>query len=221
MQSGAAFTDYIIGTAIVISAFCAKAPQILQLYETQSTECICLASVMMDVISLTIFTSYLYRKGHHFNEWGDSGANSLATFLLCLEVLFVDKETARAVLLAVSYVVVSIGLMSGVTPIALVALLECIMIPVGMASKLMQAWTNYNERSTGQISGVTTLMLFCGAVIKTIGTYRGCGDVILIANAMASAIGNGIIGLQILYYKNSELECLNNHDGREDDHDIT
>lgn len=70
--------------------------------------------------------------------------------------------------------------------------------------QLIQAFTNYKNQSTGQLSAVTCFMLFFGALTRIFTTIQETGDGILLFTFVCTSALNGLIAGQILWYWNSD-----------------
>jgi mannose-P-dolichol utilization defect protein 1 len=70
--------------------------------------------------------------------------------------------------------------------------------------QLIQAVTNYNNQSTGQLSAVTCFMLFFGAMVRIFTTIEETGDDILLLTYLCTATMNGVIAWQVVWYWNSD-----------------
>ena len=66
----------------------------------------------------------------------------------------------------------------------------------------MQAYTNYSNGNTGQLSAVTGFMLFFGSLARIFTSIQETGDPTMIAMFVCSTSANAIIASQILYYWN-------------------
>jgi len=64
----------------------------------------------------------------------------------------------------------------------------------------MQAISNYNNKSTGQLSGVTCWMLFLGSVARVFTSIQETGDITTIVIYLITTTLNGLILAQLLYY---------------------
>jgi mannose-P-dolichol utilization defect protein 1 len=68
--------------------------------------------------------------------------------------------------------------------------------------QFIQAFTNYKNQSTGQLSAITCFMLFFGAVTRILTTIQETGDNILILTYVCTSILNGVIAGQVVWYWN-------------------
>ncbi|PSN48014.1 Mannose-P-dolichol utilization defect 1 protein [Blattella germanica] len=71
---------------------------------------------------------------------------------------------------------------------------------------LIQAFTNFKNGSTGQLSAVTCFMLFAGALARVFTTIQETGDNILLLTFICTTILNGIIAAQVLWYWNADKD---------------
>jgi len=75
-------------------------------------------------------------------------------------------------------------------------------IPILLVGKLSQAYTNFKNSSTGQLSAATVIMLFAGSVARIFTSIQETGDKMMIITFCASSFANGVILSQLLYYWN-------------------
>jgi len=68
--------------------------------------------------------------------------------------------------------------------------------------KHSQAWTNFKNKSTGQLSAVTVILLFAGSLARIFTSIQKTGDSMMIITFCASSFANGVILSQLLYYWN-------------------
>ena len=68
--------------------------------------------------------------------------------------------------------------------------------------QLIQAYKNYTNGSTGQLSFITVILLFLGALARIFTSIQETNDNIMILTYVSSAFFNGIILSQVLYYWN-------------------
>lgn len=75
-----------------------------------------------------------------------------------------------------------------------------------MGLQLIQAYTNYVNGNTGQLSAATCFLLFFGALARIFTSIQETGDATLIAMCVCSTLANGIIAAQLLYYWNVDVK---------------
>lgn len=70
----------------------------------------------------------------------------------------------------------------------------------------MQAWTNYSNESTGQLSAATIFMLFFGSLARIFTSIQETGDATMISMYICSTVANGIIAAQFFYYWDLDIK---------------
>lgn len=104
--------------------------------------------------------------------------------------------------------------MGGPTTIDTLWNLQALNIPILIAGKLSQAWTNYQNGSTGQLSAVTCFMLLFGSLARIFTSIQETGDSIIILTYIISTLANGVIVAQLLYYWNADIEKKSKKGGK-------
>ena len=66
--------------------------------------------------------------------------------------------------------------------------------------QLIQAWANYKNSSTGQLSAITVFLIFAGSLSRIFTSVQETGDELVIAMYICSSFFNGILAGQIVYY---------------------
>lgn len=187
---------------IIAGSVMVKLPQILKLLANKSGEGINLWSVVLDLLAITFHLSYSFVKGFPFSAWGDSTFLALQTAAIAALVLHYSGSTSKAVGFVVLYAGILFSLTSGITPITVLSLFQAFNIPILLVGKLSQAYTNYKNGSTGQLSAATCFMLFAGSLARIFTSMQETNDTMMIITFVASTFANGVIVFQLLYYWN-------------------
>lgn len=75
-----------------------------------------------------------------------------------------------------------------------------------MGLQFIQAYTNYVNGNTGQLSAATCFMLFFGSLARIFTSIQETGDTTMITMYVCSTLANGIIVAQLLYYWNVDVK---------------
>jgi len=75
-----------------------------------------------------------------------------------------------------------------------------------MGLQFMQAYTNYSNGNTGQLSAVTCLLLFFGSLARIFTSIQETGDTTMILMYVCSTLANAVIVTQLLYYWNIDVK---------------
>lgn len=162
-------------------------------------------SVSLDLTAITIYMSYSFVKGFPFSAWGDASFLAVQTVLIGVFVLYYRNALAQATLYLGLYLSVCYIMMSGLTPMSVLWTLQTFNIPIVVAGKLVQAWANYSNGNTGQLSAVTIFMLFAGSAARIFTSIQETGDMVVILTYIASTLANGVLVAQMLYYWNVQV----------------
>ncbi|XP_023701731.1 mannose-P-dolichol utilization defect 1 protein homolog [Cryptotermes secundus] len=196
----------VLGLGIVAGSVMVKVPQITKILQNKTAEGISFLSVALDLFAITSNMSYNVIKGFPFSAWGEGFFLASQTAIIGALVLFFGRSSKETVLFTVSYLAICVILMGGYTPVNILWSMQALNVPIICVSKLIQAVTNYKNRSTGQLSAVTCFMLFFGALARVFTTIQDTGDNILLFTYLCTSILNGIIAGQVLWYWNSDKD---------------
>lgn len=185
-----------------------KLPQIIKIWQNRSGEGISLVSVLFDLCAITINASYSYVKAFPFSAWGDSAFLGVQTFIIGLLVLVYCGRNAQAILLAIVYSIILYILNSGITPVGTLWTLQGFNIPILLFGKLAQAFTNYQNGHTGQLSAITIVMLFGGSLARIFTSIQETGDSMIILTYMFSTFANSVLLFQLIYYWSVDVNAL-------------
>ena len=67
---------------------------------------------------------------------------------------------------------------------------------------MIQAYQNWRNGSTGQLSAITLFLLFVGALARVFTSIMETGDPIIIMTYAVSSGCNAILAFQMIYYWN-------------------
>ena len=141
-------------------------------------------------------------------------------------------HTAKAFAFLAAYIGVIIAVVSNSVPLHILWVGQAMVIPIVLTSRvslfkkilydinlqkknliinlksfyfmfqLIQAYTNYSNGNTGQLSAVTGFMLFFGSLARIFTSIQETGDTTMIAMFICSTSANALIASQIMYYWN-------------------
>lgn len=192
----------MLGYGIVAGSIFVKVPQILKLLANRSGAGINIFSVFLELTAITLNLSYSFVKGFPFSSWGDVSFLAIQTAVIAALVLHYNGSIVKAVLFLLSYLICSFVLMGGPTSVDVLWSLQVLNIPILVAGKLSQAYTNYSNGNTGQLSAITCFMLFFGSLARVFTSIQETGDSLIITTYIVSTLSNGVIVSQLLYYWN-------------------
>ncbi|XP_062368179.1 mannose-P-dolichol utilization defect 1 protein isoform X1 [Cinclus cinclus] len=156
----------VLGYGIVAGSLLVKVPQLLKVWGSRSGRGLSLPSVLLELLALGGSVGYGWAKGFPFSTWGESLFLLLQNLgLLFLLLHFRGRSGPGLLLLAVFGAFLGI-LVSPLTPLSFVTALQALNLPIIILSRVLQIVTNARQGHTGQLSGVTTGLLFGGALAR-------------------------------------------------------
>lgn len=197
-----------LGIGLILGSLLVKLPQIIKIYRNRSGEGISLVSVTLDLCAITVYASYSYVEAFPFSAWGDSAFLAVQTVIIGTLILYYAIKPAQAIIYLFGYLGVCYILMGGIMPVEMLWIMQGFNIPVLLSGKLTQAFTNYKNGHTGQLSAVTLLMLFFGSLARIFTSIQETGDTMSIVTYVASSFANTVLVLQLLYYWNVDVSKL-------------
>lgn len=191
-----------MGYGIVAGSIFVKVPQILKLLNNRSGDGLNIFAIFLELTAITLNLSYSYVKEFPFSSWGDVSFLAVQTVIVAALVLYYNGSKAKVYAFLAIYFTVAYTLMSGLTPINILWSLQAANIPVLLTAKFSQAYTNYSNGNTGQLSAATCFMLFFGSLARIFTSIQETGDQLIIVTYVLSTLSNGVIVSQLLYYWN-------------------
>lgn len=153
--------------------------------------------------------SYSFANGFPFSAWGDGTFLALQTATIGALIFFFEHRSALlAGIFALLYAGIVYVLMSGLTPLEFLWTLQGFNVPILLVGKMSQAWANFRNGSTGQLSAVTCFMLFFGSLARIFTSIQETGDTMMIVTFCVSTFANAVIVLQLLYYWNKPVIAI-------------
>ncbi|KAL0118144.1 hypothetical protein PUN28_009071 [Cardiocondyla obscurior] len=195
-----------LGLGIIGGSLLVKIPQIMKILKNKSGKGINVFSVLLDLFAITAMSSYSFCNKFPFSAWGDGVFLGIQTLIIALLVMHYNGETAKATAFLSAYLAVICAANSGLTPIHVLWACQAMNIPIVLISKFVQAYTNYSNGNTGQLSAVTCFMLFFGSLARIFTSIQETGDTTMITMYICSTLANGIIVAQLLYYWNADVK---------------
>lgn len=196
----------IMGLGIIGGSLLVKVPQIIKILKNKNSEGINFFSVLLDLFAVTAMTSYSFVSGFPFSSWGDGVSLGIQTLTIAVLVLHFGGDTAKATAFLAAYLAIITAVLSGIAPIKILWACQAMNIPIVLISKFSQAYTNYSNGSTGQLSAITGFMLFFGSLARIFTSIQETGDTTMIVMYMCSTFANAVIAAQILYYWNVDIK---------------
>ncbi|WAR28881.1 MPU1-like protein [Mya arenaria] len=139
--------------------------------------------------------------------YGEGVFLGIQSAIVIVLVLLYGGRTLGGILFVLLYTATMGFLISPMAPKELIAAMQGANIIIVMASKLIQAYANYSNGGTGQLSGITVFMLWAGSLARIFTSIQETGDTMTVVTYMAAFSCNCVLVSQMVYYsKKSKTE---------------
>ncbi|KAF0751134.1 mannose-P-dolichol utilization defect 1 protein [Aphis craccivora] len=179
-----------LGFGIVGGSLLVKLPQVIKVWHSKSAVGISLVNVCMDLFAVTANVVYSYSSQFPFSSWGDS-----------LFILFQTLLIRAASAFAFIYCSLLFFLVSDIVPNSFLWNAQFISIPLMFYGKMTQCYVNQQNKSTGQLSMATCILLFLGSSVRVFTSIQETGDSLLIWSFALASLANFVIVTQFYLYK--------------------
>ncbi|KAL4929101.1 putative monosaccharide-P-dolichol utilization protein [Aspergillus undulatus] len=197
-----------LGIGIVGASGIVKVPQILKLIRSGSSSGVSFVSYALETASLLITLSYGVRNQFPFSTYGESAFIAAQDVLVGVLVLtYAGRSAAAAAFVAV--VAASIYALLGDTSIVdaqAMSYLQAGAGALGVASKVPQILTIWQEGGTGQLSAFAVFNYLAGSLSRIFTTLQEVDDKLILYGFLAGFSLNLILAAQMLYYWNSPAQ---------------
>jgi len=194
-----------LGFAIVGGSLILQVPQILKIINAKSVAGLSLASFWLQVVGFTITLAYNYNLAFPFSTYGESLFILIQdVFLVVLLYHYRRRINLNFYLALFIYSIFAYSVLSGLVGLSVLQLLQAATIPIFSASRVPQIYSNFSNKSVGQLSFVTTILNLGGNVGRVFTTLKEVNDPIILAGCLIGTLLNGIIVLQFLLYWNAK-----------------
>uniref|UniRef100_A0A670ZCE7 Mannose-P-dolichol utilization defect 1 protein homolog n=1 Tax=Pseudonaja textilis TaxID=8673 RepID=A0A670ZCE7_PSETE len=158
-----------------------KLPQILKILAAKSAEGLSFNAILLELVAISGTMAYSIAHSFPFSAWGEAFFIMLQTVSIGFMVQHFGGQTRRGLAFLFTYFALLALLLSPLTPSVIVTTLQVSNMPTATTSRLLQAATNYRNGHTGQLSAITTFLLFAGSLARiftSIEVRAGGGGVI-------------------------------------------
>ncbi|AYU77365.1 PQ loop repeat [Leishmania donovani] len=190
--------------AVVVGSSILKVPQILKVWHNHKADGISLLSLLIELLSYIISTSWGVVQGLPFRDCGENIFITLQLVVLLLLVAKLQKSTRRASLALATELLALCAFASGQVPRTIHEYVLSGQVFFNMFSRVPQIYANYRTRCRGQLSFLTFFLAFGGGVARVLTTSLNVswdkGKAVLLVQFGVAATLNAVILAQILYY---------------------
>lgn len=190
-----------LGLGIVLGGSIVKVPQILTILKNGSAQGLSLTSYLLETLSYFITLSYNLRQGNPFSTFGEIMFICIQNIIILSLIFYYGGKGGLLVgtLAGLSTLLYSLNNEEWV-PQVLMSSLYAATIPLSLASKVPQIYTNFSNKSTGQLSVFTVVNYFAGSAARVFTTMTELDDTLMLFGNVLATTFNAILVLQVIMY---------------------
>ncbi|KAK2984067.1 hypothetical protein RJ640_012018 [Escallonia rubra] len=155
----------LLGYCIVAASTTVKVPQILKILQHKSVRGLSVIAFELEVIGYTIALAYCLHKGLPFSAYGELAFLLIQAIILVAIIYYFSQPIAmKTWIRALLYSALAPTILAGrIDPILFEALYAS-QHAIFFCARVPQIWENYKNKSTGELSFLTSLMNFAGSM---------------------------------------------------------
>jgi len=192
----------ILSFQVILGALIVKVPQILKILRASSVENLSYLTFFLELAAVTFTCTYSYAKGFPFSTWGESLFIAIQVIILLGLLFYYNEHMMYTGIFVPVYGTAVWYLTSGLASMELLSTLQASVIILMLASRLSQVVATFMNKTTGQLSFITSFLNWAGTAARIFTTVQETEDPILILMYISSFTVNSIILLQFLIYWN-------------------
>ncbi|KAK7455183.1 hypothetical protein VKT23_011055 [Stygiomarasmius scandens] len=223
-----------LGIAIVVGGSVMKLPQLVLIVRARSARGISLPSYALETLAYAINLAYSSRNHFPFSTYGENLFLTIQNIIITLLIIFYAPPTLdlspstllesfnprtsrhshkltsslpskkRNILLASILASILLLFLFVLTPLSLLSFLQLSTLPLSLLSKYPQIRTNYESKSTGQLSVFAVLSQVVGCLARVFTTVIEVGDWLLGLGYALALVLNVVLGVQLWLYWGNE-----------------
>lgn len=191
-----------MGILILMATVFAPLAQIGKIVWCGSSDGLCLESVFLELLAISSFGGFCYKQNFPIGAWGESMFGLIQIAFLAFLIQYYRGKTIKGICLLALYCVFMFLLASPLTPVSVVRTLHDWNVLFVIAGRFIQARNNYRCGHTGQLSGLSVLLLFLGSLGRIFSSLQETGFSLPAQLHGVACCGSGVILIQILLYWN-------------------
>ncbi|ORZ01174.1 hypothetical protein BCR43DRAFT_486488 [Syncephalastrum racemosum] len=196
-----------LGFGIVLGGSIVKIPQIITILTHHSAQGLSLASNVLETLSCIITTAYNLRQGNPFSTWGETCFLTIQNTIITLMILFYARQYNKTLGALAGFLVALYALTTGeLTPSWAMSGLYAATIPLSLASKVPQIYTNFSNGSTGQLSVFAVLNYFLGTTARVFTTMTELDDPLMLTGVVLASLLNAVLVIQVFLYWGKKVD---------------
>mmetsp|Transcript_4008 Transcript_4008/g.5559 ORF Transcript_4008/g.5559 Transcript_4008/m.5559 type:complete len:214 (-) Transcript_4008:102-743(-) len=192
----------VLGYLILVGSVLLKAPQIYNIMISKSAEGLSAIALYIEVLTSMTGIVYNFKYNNPFSSYGETAIILIQNFvIIALLWTFMKPKPLPSFQLGIIALFLVLSVICYYIPMEFQYLLPLSNIPLLLSSRIAQIATNFKDRSTGQLSIITTFLTFVGCLIRVFTTIQEVGlDFSLLLGFLLNAALSAVLLLQIVWY---------------------
>ncbi|XP_051902974.1 mannose-P-dolichol utilization defect 1 protein-like isoform X1 [Hippocampus zosterae] len=197
----------IIGLWLVLDVVFAQLLQLLKILWGRNAEGVNSVSILLQLYASS--GPVLFAMTHNFPllAWGERLFLTIQTTIILFLILHYRGDTWRGILFVLAYGGL-IVLMGSYAPAQVISAMQSSGLAGIIASKILQAGTNYRNGHTGQLSSASVLLSCAASLGLIFVSLQDTGKSLATASYLMSACFSCILLAQVLCYGNNKISML-------------
>ncbi|KAM7517036.1 hypothetical protein LguiA_006619 [Lonicera macranthoides] len=192
----------LLGYCIVAASTTVKLPQILKIVQHKSVRGLSVLAFELEVIGYTIALAYCLHKGLPFSAYGELAFLLIqAIILVAIIYYFSQPMGTKTWIRALLYCAIAPTVLAGrIDPILFEALYAS-QHAIFFFARVPQIWENYKNKSTGELSFLTSFMNWAGSLVRVFTSIQEKAPTSVVMGSVMGIVTNGTILSQIMMYQ--------------------
>ncbi|CAL5206051.1 unnamed protein product [Lathyrus oleraceus] len=193
----------LLGYAIVAASTTVKLPQILKILKHKSVRGLSMLAFELEVVGYTIALAYSLHKGLPFSAYGELLFLLIQAFVLVAIIYYYSQPISTITWIRpLIYCAVAPTVLAGkIDPILFEALYASQHL-IFLCARVPQVWQNFSNKSTGELSFLTSFMNFGGSMVRVFTTIQeNAPQSVLLGYAIGVATNFTILSQIVMYQK--------------------
>lgn len=194
----------LLGYAIIAASVFLKLPQIYVIVKNKSIKGLSVPSFELEVAGFTIALAYCLFKQLPFSAYGEL-VFILAQSIACLGLIYYysPKLGPSTWVKTALYCALAPTLLGGKLDAKLFEALYACQHAIFFGARLPQIYENFRNKSTGQLSFMTSFMSFAGCVVRAFTSIQENAPVSMLVGCLLGVLTHGTVCAQIVAYASS------------------
>ncbi|CAA0830189.1 Mannose-P-dolichol utilization defect 1 protein homolog 2 [Striga hermonthica] len=193
----------LLGYCIVTASTIVKLPQILKILKNGSIRGLSVLAFELEVVGYTIALAYCLHKGLPFSAYGELAFLLIQAIILVAIIYYYSQPLGtKTWIRALLYCALAPTVLAGQIDPLLFEALYVSQHAVFFCARIPQIWANFKNKSTGELSFITSFMNFGGSMVRVFTSLQEKAPTSVVVGSVIGIITNGTILSQIVMYQN-------------------